>query len=149
MYVCMYIYVYTGKNMYILFMNRPTLWILCEYSLPPLSSASQFFSFPKGLFMVPRSRNARTPQSALYEKSSTARSTTKGGWIGKHSFLLCDSYANSVCFWPSRPQLQPLILNGLVSLTGDQKDQQKVQILRDTGAAQSFILSDVVPFSGD
>ena len=37
----------------------------------------------------------------------------------------------------------------LVSLTGNLKDQKKVQILRDTGASQSFILSDVVTLSGD
>ena len=47
------------------------------------------------------------------------------------------------------PSYKPFILSGLVSLTGDPKDQQKVQILRDTGAAQSFILSDVGPLSSD
>lgn len=45
------------------------------------------------------------------------------------------------------PCFRPFISKGLVSLTGDQKDQCTVQILRDTGASQSFILSDVLPLS--
>ena len=61
-------------------------------------------------------------------KSSTAHSTTKGV-----------APLVSTVF---------LALSGLVSLTGDLKDQQKVQILRDTRAAPSFIISDVVPLSG-
>lgn len=47
------------------------------------------------------------------------------------------------------PSYKPFILDGLVSLTSDKKDQCKVKILRDTGAAQSFILSDVLKFSND
>lgn len=45
------------------------------------------------------------------------------------------------------PSYGPFIFKGLVSLTGDPKDQQEVRVLRDTGAAQSFLLTDVLPLS--
>ena len=41
----------------------------------------------------------------------------------------------------------PFIFNGLVSLTGEPKDQKPIRILRDTGASQSFLLADVLPWS--
>ncbi|KAF3706922.1 hypothetical protein EXN66_Car000093 [Channa argus] len=44
---------------------------------------------------------------------------------------------------------KPFILEGLVSLTEGEKDQVPVNILRDTGASQSLILSNVLPFSSD
>lgn len=42
---------------------------------------------------------------------------------------------------------KPFIFTGLVSLTGDPKDQKPVRILRDTGGSQSFILADVLSLS--
>ena len=59
------------------------------------------------------------------------------------------SYANACVSDLPDPSYKPFILSGLGSLTGDLKDQQKVQILRDTGVTWSFILSDVVPLSDD
>ena len=44
---------------------------------------------------------------------------------------------------------EPFIFEGFVSLTGDDASRCPVRVLRDTGAAQSFILSDVLPFSKD
>jgi len=41
----------------------------------------------------------------------------------------------------------PFILNGFVSLTGEEKDKVSVTILRDTGAYQSFLLESVLPLS--
>lgn len=40
---------------------------------------------------------------------------------------------------------QPFILSGFASLTGS--DLRPASILRDTGSAQSFILSSILPFS--
>ena len=42
---------------------------------------------------------------------------------------------------------QLFVCNGFVSLTGEQTDQKPMGILRDTGAAQSFILAGVLPLS--
>ena len=47
------------------------------------------------------------------------------------------------------PCYAPFMLNGLVSLSANALNQCPVRILRDTGAAQSFILSDVLPFCND
>uniref|UniRef100_A0A4W5NGU8 Gypsy retrotransposon integrase-like protein 1 n=1 Tax=Hucho hucho TaxID=62062 RepID=A0A4W5NGU8_9TELE len=44
---------------------------------------------------------------------------------------------------------EPFIFEGFVPLTNDEASQRPVKILRDTGAAQSFILSDVLPLSDD
>lgn len=41
----------------------------------------------------------------------------------------------------------PFLFKGYVSLSGKEEDQLEVQVLRDTGAAQSFVCSDVLPFS--
>lgn len=45
------------------------------------------------------------------------------------------------------PCFKPFILEGVVSLTGNPKDQQPVKMLRDTGASQSIIRESVLPFS--
>ena len=47
------------------------------------------------------------------------------------------------------PCYKPFMLDGLVSLSANALNQCPVRILRDTGAAQSFILSEVLPFSND
>ena len=47
----------------------------------------------------------------------------------------------------SDPVYDPFVFTGLVSLSGNQADQQPVQVLRDTGAAQSVILTDALPCS--
>ena len=47
------------------------------------------------------------------------------------------------------PSYLPFILTGSVSLTGESQDEQTIHILRDTGAAQSIILSHVLPWSVD
>ena len=39
------------------------------------------------------------------------------------------------------------MLNGLVSLSGDNCPPTSIKILRDTGASQSLILADILPFS--
>lgn len=44
---------------------------------------------------------------------------------------------------------EPFILEGMVSLTDSKADHIPVKMLRDTGAAQSFILTSVLPFSED
>ncbi len=41
----------------------------------------------------------------------------------------------------------PFLFKGYVSLSGKEEDQVEVQVLRDTGAAQSFVCADVLPFS--
>ncbi|XP_021446108.2 uncharacterized protein LOC110509518 [Oncorhynchus mykiss] len=45
------------------------------------------------------------------------------------------------------PVYAPFISAGYVSLTGEQADQKPIQILRDTGAAQSVIITDALPWS--
>ena len=45
------------------------------------------------------------------------------------------------------PVFDPFISKGMVSLTGREEDKVAVQILRDTGSAQSFILASALPFS--
>lgn len=65
------------------------------------------------------------------------------------------AFVNSVC--PSvmseqkdelpDPSYLPFLFKGFVSLTGNKEDQVEVQVLRDTGAAQSFISAEVLPFS--
>lgn len=42
---------------------------------------------------------------------------------------------------------QPFVFESHVWLTGRVEDQKAVKILRDTGGSQSFILSDILPFS--
>ena len=42
---------------------------------------------------------------------------------------------------------EPFIFNGLVSLTGQPNDQKSVRMLRDTGASQSFLLTDAFQLS--
>lgn len=42
---------------------------------------------------------------------------------------------------------QPFLLEGFVSFSGQQDDQVEVRVLRDIGAARSFIRGDVLPFS--
>ena len=39
------------------------------------------------------------------------------------------------------------MLNGFVSLSGDDCPPTPIKILRDTGASQSLILADILPFS--
>ena len=42
---------------------------------------------------------------------------------------------------------EPFMLNGFVSLSGDNCPPIPIKILRDTGASQSLILADILPFS--
>lgn len=42
---------------------------------------------------------------------------------------------------------EPFICDGVVSLSEDETEKKCIRILRDTGAAQSFILEGVLPFS--
>ena len=42
---------------------------------------------------------------------------------------------------------EPFMLNGFVSLSGDNCPLTPIKILRDTGASQSLILADILPFS--
>ena len=42
---------------------------------------------------------------------------------------------------------KPFISEGVVSLVGDENSSQKVKILRDTGATQSFMLDNVLPLT--
>ena len=42
---------------------------------------------------------------------------------------------------------EPFMLNGFVSLSGDNFPPTPIKILRDTGASQSLILADILPFS--
>lgn len=41
----------------------------------------------------------------------------------------------------------PFVLKGLISLTGKPEDQREIQMLRDTGAAHSFMVEDTLPLS--
>lgn len=52
----------------------------------------------------------------------------------------------AVCEVPDS-SYKPFLLKGLISLTGKPEDQKQIQMLRDTGAAQSFIVADVLPLS--
>lgn len=59
-------------------------------------------------------------------------------------------FVNSVTVLPSdacNSSFAPFLMKGWISLSGEPHDQKEVQILRDTGAAQSFILSDCLPLS--
>ena len=42
---------------------------------------------------------------------------------------------------------EPFMLNGFVSLSGDNCPPTPIKILRDTGASQSLVLGDILPFS--
>ena len=42
---------------------------------------------------------------------------------------------------------EPFMLNGFLSLSGDNCPPTPIKILRDTGASQSLILADILPFS--
>ncbi|XP_067263779.1 uncharacterized protein [Chanodichthys erythropterus] len=42
---------------------------------------------------------------------------------------------------------KPFLMKGLISVNGKPEEQKEVQILRDTGAIQSFVISDVLPLS--
>ena len=42
---------------------------------------------------------------------------------------------------------EPFMLNGFVSLSGDNCPPTPIKILRDTGASQTLILADILPFS--
>lgn len=44
-------------------------------------------------------------------------------------------------------KFMPFLMKGFISLNGDRDSQQEVNILRDTGAALSFVVSDVLPLS--
>ena len=51
---------------------------------------------------------------------------------------------------PSKPVMdifEPFIHDGSVSLSSDMSDCKPIKILRDTGASQSLLLSDTLPFS--
>ncbi|KAL1274409.1 hypothetical protein QQF64_027223 [Cirrhinus molitorella] len=48
---------------------------------------------------------------------------------------------------PSDPTYLPFLFKGFVSLTGRREDQVEVQVLHDTGTAQSFVCADVLLFS--
>ena len=41
---------------------------------------------------------------------------------------------------------EPFIMNGFVSLSGDNCPPTPIKVLRDTGASQSLILADILPF---
>ncbi|XP_058610941.1 uncharacterized protein LOC131526610 [Onychostoma macrolepis] len=45
------------------------------------------------------------------------------------------------------PSYVPFLLEGLISVTGSSEEQICIKMLRDTGAMQSFISADVLPFS--
>ncbi len=45
------------------------------------------------------------------------------------------------------PTFEPFVCDGTVSFSEFDTEHKHVRILRDTGAAQSFILADVLPFS--
>lgn len=54
---------------------------------------------------------------------------------------------------PNRPVFKcsdgfkPFIFEGVVSLVGKRNRKKTIRILRDTGAAQTFLLTDVFPLS--
>ena len=47
------------------------------------------------------------------------------------------------------PSYHPFVFDGTVSITGSGSDQHPVRILRDTGAAQSFLLASALSLSAD
>ncbi len=47
----------------------------------------------------------------------------------------------------SESTFEPFIYDGIVSLTEASSEMKRIRILRDTGAAQSFILQSALPFS--
>ena len=52
-------------------------------------------------------------------------------------------------FGPIRKEFKPFVSGGFVSLEGSDSDPVPICILRDTGATQSLLLKDVLPFSVD
>ena len=55
---------------------------------------------------------------------------------------------NSPCK-PNMEGFEPFIHDGFVSLSSDMKDAKPIKYLRDTGALQSVILADVLPFTNE
>ncbi len=45
------------------------------------------------------------------------------------------------------PTFEPFVCDGTVSFSELDTEHKPERILRDTGAAQSFVLADVLPFS--
>lgn len=44
-------------------------------------------------------------------------------------------------------RFKPFMMKGLLSVNGRLEEQKEIQILRDTGAIQSFVVADIVPLS--
>uniref|UniRef100_A0A672PHY8 CCHC-type domain-containing protein n=1 Tax=Sinocyclocheilus grahami TaxID=75366 RepID=A0A672PHY8_SINGR len=44
---------------------------------------------------------------------------------------------------------KPFVMTGFVSLSGKEEDRREISILRDTGAMQSIMVSDILPFSDE
>ena len=57
------------------------------------------------------------------------------------------SYGVSFPTKPIMETFEPFIHDGFVSLTSDLSNATAVKILRDTGASQSLLLADALPFS--
>ena len=57
------------------------------------------------------------------------------------------SYGVSFPTKPIMETFEPFIHDGFVSLTSDLSNVTAVKILRDTGASQSLLLADALPFS--
>ncbi|KAI2645420.1 Gag-Pol polyprotein [Labeo rohita] len=45
------------------------------------------------------------------------------------------------------PSYKPFLMKGLISLSGKPEDQREIQLLRDTGAAYSFVVANALPLS--
>ena len=63
-----------------------------------------------------------------------------------HSLLLKPVKTNTIDI-VTKPKSAYSMLNGFVSLSGDNCPPTPIKILRDTGASQSLILADILPFS--
>ena len=93
-------------------------------------------SRPTGLIMSPR--------SLLQFDDSHARGT-----FPKSKPILDGGHGVKVSspFKPFMESFEPFIHDGFVSLTGDLSNATPIKILRDTGASQSLLLAETLPFS--
>ena len=113
---------------------------MCSLPLPPLSFASQFrFLYALGreerecFYCHELGHLIADCQLRMRNHPPPVQQPKGVGLISTVS--CCVAVMPNVCVSDlPDPNYKPFILSGLVSLTGDPKDQQKVQSLRDTGA---------------
>jgi len=143
---------------------------------PAAVLADEFMLTHKSVFSVSRTEKSVTgsssrAQGSIREKSGAPNSKEKKDCFYCHKFghLIADcpvllrkqqfrdpksvAFVKTVSSEPScctesfDANYEPFVMPGFVSLSGKEDDRRKISILRDTGAMQSIMLSDALPFS--